>query len=76
MVHRVRDLLGVHRLTGKLREGLLAEARELSREDLVSIEDGEYFLTSDGRTATLSVVYRGRTTGPAYRYRRRRYRRW
>ena len=76
--YRVRDLLGARRLTGRFRDALLADARELSRQGLVTIEDHEYFLTPMGRAASLSVVYRETTTGTRWRRRRRRRydRRW
>jgi very-short-patch-repair endonuclease len=74
LLYRVRDLLGARRLTGKLRDGLLADAAELNRQSLVRTEDHEHFLTSEGRTAAFTVVYH-QTTRTRQQYRRRR-RRW
>ena len=51
-----RDQLGYHRLGPRIREGLLFSARQLNHIGLVVIEDGEYFLTPDGRSAELQVV--------------------
>ncbi len=73
LLYRARDLLKVRRLTAKLRDSLLADARELSRQGLVSTEEHEYFLTPQGRTAALTVIYREISRPPKrYRHRRRR----
>lgn len=74
LLYRVRDLLHVRRLTGPLRDSLLADLTELSRQRLVSAEEDEYFLTPDGRAAILRVIYR-ETKGPPKPYRRHRPRR-
>lgn len=70
LLYRVRDLLGVRSLTGRLRDSLLEDARALSRQGLVREEEQEYFLTPEGRNATLNVVYR-EMSRPLRRYRHR-----
>jgi very-short-patch-repair endonuclease len=82
-----RDRLGHQRLGPRIRESLLLGARQLNDAGLLVIEDGEYFLTPDGRNAELRVLAAPeiRRTSPRSarsRPRRRsgygsyRYRRW
>ena len=42
-------------LRPRIREGLLLAGRQLTQGGLIAIEDGEYFLTPDGRIAELRV---------------------
>lgn len=51
-----RTALGHRRLGSKIRASLLASARELNHLELVVIEEGEYFLTADGRAASFLEV--------------------
>lgn len=80
-----REALGYKRLGSQIRASLLSSAIELNHYGLVSIEDGEYFLTAAGRSATLhelaptvkarSLQRRGRSAsynGPRSRTRSRR----
>lgn len=76
LLYRVRDLLGARRLTGKLKDSLLADALELSRLGLITTEDHEHFLTAEGRAATLSVIYKPAMARGRYRRRQWRRRRW
>jgi very-short-patch-repair endonuclease len=78
LLYRVRDLLGVRRLTGRLRDALLADMTALGRQGLVTVEDHEYFLTPLGKAASLAVVHRDTATATGWRRRRRRpyRRRW
>jgi very-short-patch-repair endonuclease len=68
---RVRDLLGMRRLTARRREEILREASELSPMGLVTIEDHEYFLTPSARSANIDVVHHLSHRRPIYRRRRR-----
>lgn len=72
LCYRVRDLIGARRLTTSLRQGILAEAQELNHRGLIVIEDREYFLSPESRSAGFQVAF-GASRRP---YRRRRYRRW
>ena len=61
---RSRDLLGSTRLTQKLRRTLHSALPELAKQNLIAIEDGEYFLSwsrpdwrpGSGRAADLAEV--------------------
>ncbi len=70
VLYRVRDLIGAHRLTARLRLEIIRAAQELSRMRLVSIEDHEYFLSADARDAQFHVAYRV-SRQPSFRRRRR-----
>lgn len=81
-----RAQLGYKKLGSRIRESLLLGARQLNHAGLLVIEDGEYFLTPDGRSAELRVIapvvvrrsparssrsYPRRRSYGSYRYRRR-----
>src|SRR5690242_343086 len=71
---RVRDLVGLRRLTARRREEILREAGELGPMGLVTVEDREYFLTPAARGAKIDVVERFGDGRTLYRRRRRRWR--
>lgn len=47
--------LGRERLGPRIRQDLILEADQLAQMGLIAIEDGEYFLTAEGRAAQLHV---------------------
>ena len=51
-----RDRLGYGRLGSRIKERILLAAGNLARQGLIVIEDGEFFLTPDGRRADIRVV--------------------
>lgn len=55
ILRRGRDLLGYSRLGNRIRSILQGAGRLLEERRLVAIEDGEYFLTADGRNAEVTV---------------------
>ena len=67
---RSRDLLGHSRLGNRIRHRLQSARDELISRELLSVEEGEYFLTARGR----QLEYRVRAATPTYR-RYRQYRR-
>jgi very-short-patch-repair endonuclease len=71
---RARNLLGSQRLTQKLRLTLQGAAAELSRRNLITSEDGEYFLLPAGRAAELVVTGTSARRSSAVRGRRPTYR--
>jgi very-short-patch-repair endonuclease len=91
VLRAARIALGYSRLGPRIREGLLLASRQLSQMGLIAVEDGEYFLTPEGRAAQLHVQavvkpqrsrsgYRKRASASNYRrrsgYRSRGYRRY
>ena len=62
VLRAARQQLGYQRLGSRIRASLLASAGRLNHMGLVVMEDGEYFLTPDGRSAELSIL-----PGPARR---------
>jgi very-short-patch-repair endonuclease len=71
---RARNLLGSQRLTQKLRLTLQGAAAELSRRNLITSEDGEYFLLPAGKAAELVVTGTSARRSSADRGRRPTYR--
>jgi len=47
--------IGRQKLGSKIREGLVGAAKQLVRKGMIGIEDGEYFLTANGRIADLRI---------------------
>jgi CxxC-x17-CxxC domain-containing protein len=72
LFRRCRDLLGLGRLGNRVRDTLEGAAHALERRRLVAIEDGEYFLTTDGRRAEPYVTATA-TVEQASSVRRRQY---
>jgi very-short-patch-repair endonuclease len=67
-----RIAMGYQRLGPRIRRSFVSAANKLIREGLVAIEDGEYFLTPDGRNADVRAG--ARAYQPSTGYRRRGYR--
>jgi len=56
LLRSCRDTLGHRRMGPRIKEGLLQAAAQLRDKRLLVIEDGEYFLTPEGRTAEFQIV--------------------
>lgn len=56
ILRRGRDLLGYSRLGNRIRSALQGAGRRLEGRRLIAIEDDEYFLTPDGRSAEIHVT--------------------
>lgn len=56
VLRAARVELGYQRLGPRIRERLLVAARQLTQLGLIAIEDGEYFLTPEGRSAELRIT--------------------
>lgn len=67
-----RIAMGYQRLGPRIRQSFVAATTKLVRDGLIGIEDGEYFLTADGRNADVRAG--ARTYQPSTGYRRRGYR--
>jgi very-short-patch-repair endonuclease len=72
-----RDRLGHGRLGPRIKESILLNAGRLARQGIIVVEDGEFFLTPDGRSADIRVVAprpvlrqapRGRRRAPRRRF--------
>jgi very-short-patch-repair endonuclease len=59
VLRAVREALGYKRLGKRIRDSLFMAARNLNHRGLLEMEEGEFFLTPDGRSAELQLVRGG-----------------
>jgi very-short-patch-repair endonuclease len=67
-----RITMGYGRLGPKIRQSFQRAARQLVTDGFISVEEGEYFLTAEGRTAEVRAGARTYRPGQSNNYRRRR----
>jgi very-short-patch-repair endonuclease len=67
VLRRCREILGYKALGSRIRMSILYAAADLQRRGFISIEDGEYFLTSAGRSVDAEVLYGIRPYTPSRR---------
>ena len=63
-----RDAMGYQRLGPKIRQSFVTATRLLVRDGWVSLEDGEYFLTLQGRNADVRAGARTYQPSAGNRY--------
>lgn len=59
VLRAAREALGYERLGKRIKEGLIRAAENLNHKGLLVMEEGEFFLTPEGREAELQVVRGG-----------------
>jgi very-short-patch-repair endonuclease len=66
-----RNAMGYQRLGPRIRASFVSATRKLVTDGLIAIEDGEYFLTAEGRQADVRAGARTYTPSTGYRRRSR-----